>query len=194
MLLLWWGGRGGRGLGRRRRSRRKDRWYDACVFCDVPLWCDIGLFSGLLTAGAVLARPFARPDARSAVRPDARSAVRPDARAVVRPDARAVVRPGARSVADRAGLAAIRGYRRWLSPRMPTRCPYTPTCGAYGLHAVERYGLATGGRLAAARLRRCRPGVAPGTPDPVPDLPVPDLPGGTTWPVSGRTRSPGPVG
>lgn len=69
---------------------------------------------------------------------------------------------------DRAGLAAIRGYRRWLSPRWPGRCRFVPTCGAYGLLAVDRHGLATGGRLAAARLRRCRPEVAPGTPDPVP--------------------------
>jgi uncharacterized protein len=69
---------------------------------------------------------------------------------------------------DRAGLAAIRGYRRWLSPHWPGECRYEPTCGAYGLAAVERHGLADGGRLAAARLRRCRPDVPRGTADPVP--------------------------
>jgi len=68
---------------------------------------------------------------------------------------------------DRAGLAAIRGYRRWLSPHWPGQCRFTPTCGAYGLTAVERYGLATGGRMAAERVRRCRPGVPRGTHDPV---------------------------
>ncbi|GHJ09970.1 hypothetical protein TPA0907_43370 [Micromonospora humidisoli] len=71
------------------------------------------------------------------------------------------------SVVDRAGRAAILGYRRWLSHRWPGQCRYTPTCSAYGLAAVERHGLAVGGRMAAQRLRRCRPGVPRGTHDPV---------------------------
>jgi putative membrane protein insertion efficiency factor len=70
-------------------------------------------------------------------------------------------------VVDRAGRAAILGYRRWLSHRWPGQCRFTPTCSAYGLTAVERYGLAVGGRLAADRLRRCRPDVPRGTHDPV---------------------------
>jgi len=68
---------------------------------------------------------------------------------------------------DRLGLAAIRGYRRWLSPRWPGECRYEPTCGAYGLAAVERHGLAEGGRMAARRVRRCTPAVPRGTADPV---------------------------
>ncbi|WP_255608600.1 membrane protein insertion efficiency factor YidD [Micromonospora sp. PLK6-60] len=70
-------------------------------------------------------------------------------------------------VADRAGRAAILGYRRWLSHRWPGQCRFTPSCSAYGLAAVERYGLAVGGRLAAARVRRCKPGVPRGTRDPL---------------------------
>ncbi|MEV6595904.1 membrane protein insertion efficiency factor YidD [Actinoplanes sp. NPDC051346] len=62
---------------------------------------------------------------------------------------------------------AIRGYRR-ISPRLPTRCRFTPTCSAYGLEAVRRYGSRKGLRLTAGRLRRCRPGVTFGTADPVP--------------------------
>ncbi|MET8152321.1 membrane protein insertion efficiency factor YidD [Actinoplanes sp. NPDC005259] len=68
---------------------------------------------------------------------------------------------------DAAVSAAIRGYRR-VSPRLPTRCRYTPTCSAYGLEAVRRHGTGNGLRLTAARLRRCRPGVVFGTADPVP--------------------------
>lgn len=68
---------------------------------------------------------------------------------------------------DRAGRAAILGYRRWLSHRWPAQCRYTPTCSAYGLAAVEKYGLAVGGRLAADRVRRCRPDVPRGTHDPL---------------------------
>ncbi|MFD1322114.1 membrane protein insertion efficiency factor YidD [Micromonospora sonneratiae] len=71
-------------------------------------------------------------------------------------------------LADRAGRAAILGYRRWLSHRWPGTCRFTPTCSAYGLAAVERYGLARGGRLAADRVRRCRPEVPRGTHDPLP--------------------------
>jgi putative membrane protein insertion efficiency factor len=77
--------------------------------------------------------------------------------------ARAVPAPAV----DRAGRAAILGYRRWLSHRWPGQCRYTPTCSSYGLTAVERYGLAVGGRLAADRLRRCRPDVPRGTHDPL---------------------------
>jgi putative membrane protein insertion efficiency factor len=71
------------------------------------------------------------------------------------------------SRADRAVLTAIRGYRR-ISPRLPTRCRFTPTCSAYGQLAIERYGLRVGARMTAARLARCRPGVPYGTADPVP--------------------------
>lgn len=70
-------------------------------------------------------------------------------------------------VVDRAGQAAILGYRRWVSHRWPGQCRFTPTCGAYGLAAVERYGLAVGGRMSADRVRRCRPHVPLGTRDPV---------------------------
>ena len=68
---------------------------------------------------------------------------------------------------DRAVTFAIKGYRK-VSPRLPTRCRYQPTCSAYGLEAVRRYGSRKGLRLTAARLARCRPGVRYGTPDPVP--------------------------
>nr|WP_277605847.1 membrane protein insertion efficiency factor YidD [Glycomyces sp. L485] len=66
------------------------------------------------------------------------------------------------------GLRAIAAYRRLLAPRVSVRCRYVPSCSGYGYRAVARYGLWTGGRLAAARVLRCRPGVTPGTQDPVP--------------------------
>ncbi len=81
--------------------------------------------------------------------------------------AAAIARPLGRR-ADRLGIAAIRGYRRRISRHLPIRCRFTPSCSAYGLAAVQRYGMADGGRLAADRVRRCRPDVAHGTTDPVP--------------------------
>jgi putative membrane protein insertion efficiency factor len=74
---------------------------------------------------------------------------------------------GRGSRADAVVLAAIRGYRV-ISPRLPTRCRYTPTCSPYGLAAVQRHGARRGLWLTAGRLWRCRPGVAFGTADPVP--------------------------
>ena len=71
-------------------------------------------------------------------------------------------------VATRAGLAGIRGYQRWLSPRLRGSCPHVPSCSAYGAEAIGRYGLAGGSRLVAARLRRCSPTLPHRTPDPVP--------------------------
>ncbi|GAB3226707.1 hypothetical protein GCM10027447_17180 [Glycomyces halotolerans] len=67
-----------------------------------------------------------------------------------------------------AGLRLIAAYRRWLSPRTGVGCRYVPSCSGFGYRAVRRYGLWAGGRLALARVLRCRPGVAPGTHDPVP--------------------------
>jgi uncharacterized protein len=72
------------------------------------------------------------------------------------------------SVPARTGMVLIRGYRRWLTQCLPTACRQLPTCSAYGLEAVRRYGLWTGVRLTAGRLHRCTPATARGTVDPVP--------------------------
>ncbi|UWZ40224.1 membrane protein insertion efficiency factor YidD [Dactylosporangium roseum] len=65
-------------------------------------------------------------------------------------------------------MVAIRGYQRWLSPHLPTRCRQIPSCSDYGLRAVQWYGLVEGSRLTAARIRRCNPSTPRGTHDPVP--------------------------
>mgnify|MGYP005933653571 CR=1 FL=1 len=38
-------------------------------------------------------------------------------------------------------LALIRGYRTYISPSRPPCCRFIPTCSAYALEAVEKYGL-----------------------------------------------------
>ena len=45
-------------------------------------------------------------------------------------------------------LALIRFYRKCISPYTPPVCRYTPTCSAYALEAVEKYGAWKGGLLA----------------------------------------------
>ncbi|MGI8760923.1 MAG: membrane protein insertion efficiency factor YidD [Jatrophihabitantaceae bacterium] len=69
----------------------------------------------------------------------------------------------------RATVAVIRGYRLVISPSRAPSCRYTPTCSAYAIEAIERFGLARGGRLALGRLLRCHPWHAGGH-DPVPPL------------------------
>jgi uncharacterized protein len=54
-------------------------------------------------------------------------------------------------------LAPLRAYRRWISPALPRRCKYEPTCAAYAEQAIRELGLLRGGLLAAWRLARCNP-------------------------------------
>lgn len=64
-------------------------------------------------------------------------------------------------------IAAIRFYRKGISPLKPPVCRFTPTCSQYGLEAIERYGAARGGWLLLKRLARCQP-FCKGGYDPVP--------------------------
>ena len=67
----------------------------------------------------------------------------------------------------RALLALIRAYQRLISPALPRRCRYEPTCSAYAVEAIARFGAARGALLAAWRLLRCNP-FSHGGFDPVP--------------------------
>lgn len=49
------------------------------------------------------------------------------------------------------------GYQRLLSPLLPARCRYHPSCSQYALDALREYGLARGTVLAGWRLLRCNP-------------------------------------
>lgn len=71
------------------------------------------------------------------------------------------------SIPRRVAVALILGYQRFLSPLFPPSCRFSPTCSAYALTSVERYGLMKGGWLAARRIGRCHPW-SPGGHDPVP--------------------------
>ena len=64
-------------------------------------------------------------------------------------------------------LALIRFYRKYISPLCPGKCRYVPTCSAYAIEAIEKYGACKGGWLALKRLLRCHP-FHPGGYDPVP--------------------------
>ncbi len=68
----------------------------------------------------------------------------------------------------RLALALLRAYQRRISPALPRRCRYEPTCSAYAATAVRRFGLLRGALLATWRLLRCNP-FSHGGFDPVPD-------------------------
>lgn len=53
--------------------------------------------------------------------------------------------------------AMIRWYQRWISPLSPPRCRYYPSCSAYALTAIQRFGALRGGLLAVMRIARCMP-------------------------------------
>ena len=64
-------------------------------------------------------------------------------------------------------LWLLRGYQRNISPMKPPSCRFVPTCSAYAVEAVEKYGAAKGAWLALKRLLKCHP-FHPGGYDPVP--------------------------
>ena len=61
----------------------------------------------------------------------------------------------------------VRGYQICISPYIGAHCRYTPTCSAYFIEAVEKYGALKGGWMGIRRILRCHPG-HPGGYDPVP--------------------------
>ncbi len=64
--------------------------------------------------------------------------------------------------------ALIRLYQLALSPIFGGACRYDPSCSAYAVEAIDRYGAWAGGKLATRRLLRCHPFGAAGH-DPVPE-------------------------
>ena len=51
----------------------------------------------------------------------------------------------------------IHVYRRVVSPALPARCKYYPSCSAYAEEAVRELGAFRGMILAAWRVLRCNP-------------------------------------
>jgi len=61
----------------------------------------------------------------------------------------------------------IRFYQYAISPLLGMKCRYTPTCSAYGMEAIKKYGPLKGGLLALKRFLHCHPWGKSGY-DPVP--------------------------
>lgn len=68
----------------------------------------------------------------------------------------------------RALVAPIRLYQRFVSPLVPDRCRYYPSCSEYTATSVVRFGPLQGLYLGIRRLLRCHPW-SPGGVDEVPE-------------------------
>jgi uncharacterized protein len=51
----------------------------------------------------------------------------------------------------------VRGYQLLMSPLLPARCKFYPSCSQYALDALREQGLLRGLVLAGWRLLRCNP-------------------------------------
>jgi uncharacterized protein len=60
-------------------------------------------------------------------------------------------------IARRIVTAPINAYQRVISPALPQRCRYEPTCSRYAVQAIDEFGILRGLVLAAWRLLRCNP-------------------------------------
>ena len=64
-------------------------------------------------------------------------------------------------------ILLTRGWQIGPSRILPPSCRYQPSCSAYAITALQRYGALKGGWLALKRIMRCHPWGGQG-PDPVP--------------------------
>lgn len=64
-------------------------------------------------------------------------------------------------------VGLIHVYQGAISPLMPASCRHIPSCSAYTLQAIRRFGPWHGGWMGAKRIARCHPFGTQGF-DPVP--------------------------
>lgn len=65
-------------------------------------------------------------------------------------------------------IGIIKFYQKAISPYRPPTCRFLPTCSAYGLEAINRFGAIKGGYLTIKRISKCHP-FHPGGIDLVPE-------------------------
>ena len=54
-------------------------------------------------------------------------------------------------------IALLQGYKKFVSPWLPSACRYRPTCSEYMVDAIRAHGALRGVWLGLKRLGRCHP-------------------------------------
>ncbi len=62
-----------------------------------------------------------------------------------------------RAIAAEVLVLPIRLYQKLISPLLPRTCKYYPSCSAYAVTAIRRFGPLRGLLLAGWRILRCNP-------------------------------------
>jgi putative membrane protein insertion efficiency factor len=70
-------------------------------------------------------------------------------------------------------ISVVRLYQLIMSPLIGKSCRHIPTCSAYCIEAIKRFGPLKGGWLTVKRVSKCNPWSTSGY-DPVPGLKVDD--------------------
>ncbi len=64
-------------------------------------------------------------------------------------------------------ISIIKTYQNMISPLLPAKCRYIPTCSEYGVQAIKKHGVFKGGVFTIKRVLTCHPWGGDGY-DPVP--------------------------
>ncbi len=65
-------------------------------------------------------------------------------------------------------LLILKGYKKFISPFLPSACRFEPTCSVYMYQAIQKKGILKGLYLGVKRIFRCHPFCEGGF-DPVPE-------------------------
>jgi putative membrane protein insertion efficiency factor len=58
---------------------------------------------------------------------------------------------------QRTILVLLGGYKRFISPLLPSACRFYPTCSEYTMEAVRKFGPVQGLWMGVKRISRCHP-------------------------------------
>jgi putative membrane protein insertion efficiency factor len=84
-------------------------------------------------------------------------------------------------VIKKSVLVVLRFYSDGISPYLPQRCRFHPSCSRYTHEAIEKHGVWQGSYLGAKRILKCHPWHEGGF-DPVPEPPS------STTPISSPNK------
>jgi putative membrane protein insertion efficiency factor len=61
------------------------------------------------------------------------------------------------NIGRRIALLSVSLYQKAISPYLPPRCRFYPSCSHYAAEAIRKHGVAKGGFYSLKRLSKCHP-------------------------------------